>query len=234
MKKRNLLLVVLMIFILSITTMGCSKVSKAEKVLDSYKELWIKQDFKGMYGLLSTKAKTEISEGEFVERYTNIYSAIGVSNLVIEANSKGEKVEEDIVIPFKVTMDTIAGKVELPDFKMTIVEDEKDLKVKWNESLIFPSMVKEDKIRVIDEVGSRGKILDRDGNVLAEDGLISVVGIHPSVFDAENRDKKIKDIATVLDISEETITSKLDANSNPEHFVEIVNISKDSSKLTAL
>lgn len=234
MNKRKLLLMVLIIVMLSITTMGCSKVSKAEKVLDNYKELWTKQDFKGMYGLLSEKAKGEISEEEFLERYNNIYSAIGATNLVVEANGEGEKVEKDIVIPFKVTMDTVAGKVELPDFKMTIVKEEKELKVQWNESLIFPTMVKDDKIRVVDDLGSRGKILDRDGKVLAEDGTISVVGIHPAVFDKENKEEKIKNMATILDISEETITTKLNANTNPENFVEIVNISKDDSKLSKL
>lgn len=234
MNKRRIIPIVLIIFMLLITTIGCSKVSKAEKVLDSYKEFWVNQDFKSMYGLLSSESKEKISEEEFLERYNNIYYAIGASNVLIETNEKGEKIEENIVIPFKATMDTIAGNVEFPDFKITIVEEEKELKVKWDESLIFPSMVEGDKIRVIDDLGSRGKILDRDGNSLAEDGIISVVGIHPSVFNKENREEKIKEMAVVLDISEETITSKLDANVNPEHLVEIVNISQNDSKLSKL
>lgn len=234
MSKRKLLPMLLLIFIFAISTIGCSKVSKAEKVLDSYKELWIKQDFKSMYELLSSKSKNEISEEDFLERYDNIYSAIGATNLVIENNEKSEKIEENIVIPFKLTMDTIAGNIEFPDFKITIVEEEKELKVQWNESLIFPLMAKGDKIRVVDNLGVRGKILDREGNSLAEDGRISIVGIHPSVFDKENREDKIKEIATILDISEETIITKLDANTNPEHFVEIVNISQNDSKLSKL
>lgn len=234
MKKRKLVSIILIIFVISIITMGCSKVSKAEKLLDNYKELWIKQDFKGMYGLLSATSKEEISEEEFLSRYNNIYSAIEADNLVIENNGESEKVDKDIVIPFKLSMDTLAGNIELPDFKMTIIEEEKELKVKWDESLIFPSMVEGDKIRVIDEIGNRGRILDRDGNPLAEDGEISVVGIYPAVFDKENREEKINNIATILDISEETIINKLDANTNPEHFVEIVNISKDDSRLSKL
>jgi len=234
MKKRKLVSIILIIFVISIITMGCSKVSKAEKLLDNYKELWIKQDFNGMYGLLSATSKEEISEEEFLSRYNNIYYAIEADNLVIENNGESEKVDKDIVIPFKLSMDTLAGNIEIPDFKMTIIEEEKELKVKWDESLILPSMVEGDKIRVIDDIGNRGRILDRDGNPLAEDGAISVVGIYPAVFDKENRAEKINNIATILDISEETITSKLDANTNPEHFVEIVNISKDDSRLSKL
>ncbi|MGL5087740.1 MAG: penicillin-binding transpeptidase domain-containing protein [Clostridium sp.] len=233
-RKSKLILIALMIVTLSIGAMGCSKVSKAEKVMTAYKELWIKQDFKGMYAMLSVDAKTEISEEDFLARYNNIYSAIGAGNLTIETNGKGEKLEKDVLIPFKLTMDTIAGKLELPDFKMTIVEEEKEFKIKWNEDLIFPNMVKDDKIRVEDEFGSRGKILDRTGKVLAEDGKIAVVGIHPAVFDKVNREEKIKAMAAALDISEETITTKLSANTNPEFFVEIVNISKNDNKLSTL
>lgn len=232
--KRKLIVITVIIFMLSFGAMGCSKVNKAQKVMDSYKELWIKQDFKGMYSMLSASAKSEISEEDFTARYNNIYSAIGASNLAIEASGKGEKLDKAVVIPFKLTMETIAGKLELPDFKMTIVEDEKELKVNWNEGLIFPSMVKDDKIRVEDEFGNRGKILDRNGKVLAEDGKLSVVGIHPAVFDKVNREEKIKAMAKTLDISEETINNKLSANSNPEFFVEIVNISKNDPKLGAL
>lgn len=234
MKKRKVILSILIIFTLAITTMSCSKTSKAEKLLDSYKELWVKEDFKGMYGLLNESSKIEISEEEFIDRYNNIYSAIEADNLNIELNGESEKVDKNVVIPFKLSMDTIAGPLELSDFKMTIVEEDDELKVQWNESLIFPQMVKEDKIRVVDDIGSRGKILDRDGNILAEDGSISVIGIHPSVFDKENREDKIKEIAKALDISEEIITKKLNDNINPEHFVEIVNISKNDIKLKDL
>ncbi|MGL5353912.1 MAG: NTF2-like N-terminal transpeptidase domain-containing protein, partial [Clostridium sp.] len=233
-RKRKLILIAVMTIILSFGAIGCSKVSKAEKVMTSYKDLWVKQDFKGMYEMLSADAKSEISEEEFLARYNNIYSAIGASNLAIESSGKGEKSDKDIVIPFKLTMDTIAGKLELPDFKMTIVEEDTELKVKWNEGLIFPNMVKDDKIRVEDEFGSRGKILDRNGKVLAEDGKIGVVGIHPAVFDKSNREQKIKDMATALDISEDIINTKLSANTNPEFFVEIVNISKADAKLSKL
>ena len=232
--KKKIISIVLIIFMFSIGTMACSKISKAQKVLDSYKDLWIKQDFKGMYSLLSTESKGQITEDEFIQRYNKIYSAIGASNVVIEPNGKEEKVNKNILIPFKVNMDTIAGKLEFPDFKITIIDEDRELKVQWDESLILPNMVKGDKIRVVDDFGSRGKILDRTGKVLAEDGEIGVVGIHPAVFDKENREQKIKDLATSLDISEETINTKLSANTNPEFLVEIVYISKDNSKLSKL
>ena len=47
-------------------------------------------------------------------------------------------------------------------------------------------------------------------------------------------EEKIKNIATLLDISEEVIIKKLEANSNPDYFVPIVDILPDSPKLQLL
>ena len=88
-------------------------------------------------------------------------------------------------------------------------------------------MIKGDKVYVKTSNHIRGKILDRNGKILAEDGQLSVVGIHPSKFNTENRNEKITELANILDISEETITSKLAANTNPEFFVPIVNMTSN-------
>lgn len=95
-------------------------------------------------------------------------------------------------------------------------------------------MIEGDKVYVRTISHTRGKILDRNDNILAEDGTISVVGIHPSKFDSENREAKITELANTLDISEETIINKLNANSNPEYFVPIVDILSNDEKLTTL
>ena len=95
-------------------------------------------------------------------------------------------------------------------------------------------MIEGDKVYVRTISHTRGKILDRNDNILAEDGTISVVGIHPSKFDLENRDAKITKLANTLDISEETIINKLNANSNQELFVPIVDILSTDEKLTTL
>lgn len=111
---------------------------------------------------------------------------------------------------------------------------DKEYFINWDESLLFPNMIEGDKVYVRTFSHTRGKILDRNDNILAEDGTISVVGIHPSKFDSENRDAKITELANTLDISEDTIINKLNANSNPEYFVPIVDILSSDEKLATL
>ena len=234
--KKYLRLTVASTFIIAymLISFGCTSLNKAEKVYNSFTEKWVAADYASMYEMLTNESKEYISEDDFISRYTNIFSAINSNNLTFEVD--GEKIKEDgtITIPFKLHMNVITGDLTLTDYKLTLVKEDKDYKVKWDESLIFPNMIKDDKVRVSTTQAKRGNIFDRNGNVLAEDGTLITVGIYPANFNKENVESKITEIASALDISEDNITSKLDANTNPEHFVPLVDILPTDSKLSTL
>lgn len=233
MKKfRNILLFSLLLII--VISISCSKINKYEETFNTFKEKWINNDFSGMYSMLSENSKKYIDEETFVNRYTNIYSAINLKDLEIEISGDIIKNEDYYTVPFSLKATTVAGELNISDYKVNIYKEDKQYLINWDESLIFPNMIEGDKVYVRTISHTRGKILDRNDNILAEDGTISVVGIHPSKFDSENREAKITELANTLDISEETIINKLNANSNPEYFVPIVDIISNDEKLTTL
>lgn len=234
MKNKKLIIVstLLLSFILIMT--GCSGLDKAQKTFDSYAEKWVQADYKGMYEMLTKDSKETISEEDFITRYTNIFSAINANNLIVEIDGEKSKEDDGLVIPFKVTMNSIAGDITLTDYKLTLIKEDKEYKIKWDESLIFPQMIKDDKIWVNTIPSKRGSILDKDGNPLAQDGILNTVGLYPAEFNKSNVDAKITEIAEILDISEENIKTKLDENNNPEHFVPIVDILPEDPKLSKL
>lgn len=233
MKKfRNILLFSLLLII--VISISCSKINKYEETFNTFKEKWINNDFSGMYSTLSENSKKYIDEETFVNRYTNIYSAINLKDLEIEISGDIIKNEDYYTVPFSLKATTVAGELNISDYKVNIYKEDKQYLINWDESLIFPNMIEGDKVYVRTISHTRGKILDRNDNILAEDGTISVVGIHPSKFDSENREAKITELANTLDISEETIINKLNANSNPEYFVPIVDILSNDEKLTTL
>lgn len=234
MKNLNKLLLLLSLIIVIIFSLGCSKTSKYNEAFNSYVEKWLKSDFSGMYSMLTKESKESINEETFVNRYKTIYSAINLDNLDISLNKDLEKKDNYYTASFTLKATTIAGELNLTNFDVDIYKEEDNYLINWDESLIFPNMIKDDKVYVRTTNHSRGKILDGDGNILAEDGTISVVGIHPSKFNNENRNSKITELANTLDISEDTIISKLDANTDPELFVPIVSITTTDEKLQTL
>ncbi|GAA0771534.1 penicillin-binding protein 2 [Clostridium subterminale] len=232
LKKLSLIIGTIIIGIAIFT--GCSKKDEIKDAFNIYKDAWIKQDFKSMYNMLSADSKAYINEEKFLERYTNIYGAIVASNMEIQIVGEKERDKKSLEIPFTMTMNTMVGKVEIKDFKATLVKEDDSYKIKWNESLIFPQMKPEDKVRVEDYYAKRGSILDRNGNFLAQDDIVKSVGIHPSKFENEKA-AKITAMATALDISESYIEEQLAANTNPDHFVPIVSVlQSDSEKLNKL
>lgn len=231
--NKKIYFIMIMAFIVMASFIGCSSKSKAVDAFNQYKDKWQSLDYKGMYEMLSSDSKNTIDETTFVQRLGNIYGAMNASNIAITLGD-ATKENNDVVIPFTVSMDTVAGNLKLDNFKATIVKGDDSYKVKWNDNLIFPNMQEGDKVKVNTKNAVRGKILDKDGKVLAEDGEVSIIGIHPAIFNKKNKDAKIKEMAKALDISEDTITKKLDANINPSHFVEIVKALPNDPKINGL
>ncbi|WP_235069763.1 penicillin-binding transpeptidase domain-containing protein [Turicibacter sp. TJ11] len=209
---------------------GCSS-NKQELLFNSFSEKLVNEDYENLYLLLSSESQQSVSQEDFITKYKNIYSGIEATNIQLEM---GEVDKENNLIPFNLSMDTKAGEMSFSSFELPFVKEEGELRIVWSEKLIFPMMENGDKVRVRTLSANRGSIFDRNGEAIAKDGTLITIGIHPSVFDQENRDSKIKELATILDINEETIIKKLNANKNPDHFVSIVDLLEESPKLASL
>lgn len=233
MRIKKLLLLGIGIITSAIIFSACSKENKVETTFEGYKKAWGEKNYEEMYNMLSSDSQKYISKENFVSRYENIYSAMGASN--ISVNSEGKKSEKSLEIPFSLSMNAIVGPLEIKDFKLTLIKEDKDYKIKWDETLILPQMSNIDKVRVENYYAKRGNILDRNGVPLATNDIIKSVGIHPIKFKGEDEKEKISKIAQILDISESYIEDKLNGNKNPDHFVSIVDIlPSDSDKIKKL
>lgn len=229
-KKVLSIVLMLSLIISAFMLSACSKESAVSKAFESYKSSWQKKDYAAMYSMLSSKTKSAITEKQFVDRYTAIYSGIEAENIAIKLDSNEklkEGKEESINIPFSITMDTVAGKIEVPGYSITLTKEKVDNKtqwtVAWNEKLIFPKMEPGDKVRVESSAAKRGEIYDVNGKPLAINAPIVSLGVQPSKF-TKNKDANVAELAKILDIKPSLIEDKLKANSNPDFFVPIVNI----------
>ena len=208
-----------------------AKGDNAAKTMEAYKSKWEKQDYKGMYSMLSSNTKEKVTEQQFVERYTAIYKDIGAKNISIKLNN-GNKIKagkkESLDIPFSLTMDTAAGKLKIADYEAALIKEKENnkkvWKIGWDEKMIFPGMEPDDKVRMNISKAKRGEIYDRNEKALAINTQVYNVGIHPSKF-IKNKDMNIVQLAKVLDIDTSVIENKLKVSTNPEQFVPIVNVS---------
>lgn len=210
-------IMVLAVFILS----GCSSKNKIEDTIDNYTKLLNDKKYDDLYEMLTTDSKNYIKsefggKEEFINKYNAIYSAMGVNNIKISVKKINDKLE----VPITISMSTVAGELKYDNTTINLEKEDDGYKISWNESLILPDMVQGDKVRVKTTVGSRGKILDRDGNLLAYNGEVNFINVDTKKF----KESSISKLAKDLDISEKYISDKIKNNSNPEYAVFIVKV----------
>lgn len=201
-----------------------------EEALISYMNCISEQKYNEMYEMIDVQNSGNISQEDFVQRNSAIYEGIEVRNMKIQIT---EYKEAERTVYYESSFDTIAGSVSFEN-EAAFTADKDGYKLIWQDSLIFPELSADDKVRISTTQAERGQILDRNGNVLAGKGTVSSVGIVPGKL--ENKDQSIQEIADLLGISKESIEGKLSANwVKDDSFVPMKTVPKvDELNLTSI
>ncbi|MCJ7691415.1 MAG: penicillin-binding transpeptidase domain-containing protein, partial [Clostridiaceae bacterium] len=107
----GIIAILITLFMFGIFTKG---VSSAE-TFNTYKNSWVKKDYKTMYSMLSNKTKEKITQDDFVDKYTSIYDGIEADSILIKLDNEEEIVEgkgKTISIPFSISMKTAIGQLD--------------------------------------------------------------------------------------------------------------------------
>ena len=201
------ILLVMVIIIVTVITLNLNK-ENPEDVLNTYITYINDKNYDGMYDLLSSSSKSSISKEDFITKNKNIYE--GIDSLDIKIDIKETKKEsKNIKILYNEQMYTSAGKVDFSN-SVNLVKEDKQYKIDWSTTLIFPELKEGYKVRVKTLKANRGAFIDRDGNKLAYDGKVSSVGIVPGKL-GDNKDESISKISELTGVSIETINKYLSA-----------------------
>jgi penicillin-binding protein 3 len=201
------ILLVMVIIIVTVITLNLNK-ENPEDVLNTYIAYINDKNYDGMYELLSSSSKSSISKEDFITKNKNIYEGIDSLDIKIEIKET-KKESKNIKILYNEQMYTSAGKVDFSN-SVNLVKEDKQYKIDWSTTLIFPELKEGYKVRVKTLKANRGAILDRDGNKLAYDGKVSSVGIVPGKL-GDNKDESISKISELTGVSIETINKYLSA-----------------------
>ncbi|MFS8500221.1 MAG: penicillin-binding transpeptidase domain-containing protein [Caldicoprobacter sp.] len=220
---KRLVVLIALSLIICFTVPACSKPHPKETA-NAYLEAWKQGNYQDMYELLSVESQSSINQQDFVNRYTNIFSAIKLDKLEITAQEIVIE-EDEAYLPFKAQFYTnTVGTFEY-EYTLPLVLEDKQWKISWSPSLIFPIMGEGDKVRIKQHTAKRGTITDREGNPLAVDGPAYTVGAKPSAI--PDIDSFVKALASLIEMDESAIHSILNqkwVKDNPDFFVPIKNL----------
>ncbi|MFA8439368.1 penicillin-binding transpeptidase domain-containing protein [Pueribacillus sp. YX66] len=229
------------LFMLMLMLFACSKEQTPEDAASLYVESWNELNFEKMYDQLSEETKESLDKETFIERYEVIYDGVRLMNLQVELHvpEEGIKPSEngEAVAEYEIVMETIAGELSFEhNFSLVkeMIDDDERWGIEWDPSMIFPSMVEGDKVRVDSLQAKRGEIVDRNGKGLAVNGKALSIGIVPERL-PEDETSAFEKMAEILNLPLKTIEEKRNASwVKPDTFVPMTMISKEDDRLDSL
>lgn len=149
---------------------------------------------------------------EMEEKYETIFNGLGVKNIkVSNLNVTPGENSHSYQLTYDLNMQTSLGKLKTQNYKSTISKEDDAWKVDWLPALIFPGMVKDDKVRLLTDEAKRGDIVDRNQKKLATIGNFNEAGIVPEKLgEGDEKTKNIMAISQKLDVPAEDINHALE------------------------
>ena len=225
----SLLVVFILIAIIGILIVKNKSGNNAQETLIKYVALINEQKYEEMYNMISENSRTQISQEDFIKRNKNIYEGIDAVNIDIEI-SEVTKEKGVTRILYNESMSTSAGDISFSN-TARIVKENKEYKISWSSSMIFPELRGTDKVRISSIDAKRGEILDRNDNKLAYNGSISTVGIVPGKL-SENKEESISKISELVGVSVDYINTQITASYvKDDTFVPIKKVAANNTEL---
>ena len=200
-----------------------------EVALKDYFTKISEKNYEEAYNYLSNSSKDKIAKDTFVDKNKSIYSGIDMADLTtditnVEKSNDGEK------ITYTQKMNSSAGEISFTN-TATLVKEDKEYKLNWSNSIIYPDLGENDKVRVKTLSAERGNIYDRNNTLLAGKGNISSIGLVPGKM-SENKDEDIQKLSTILGVSVDSINNKLGMSYvKDDTFVPIKNVATTETDL---
>jgi penicillin-binding protein 2 len=189
---------------------------RPEDAASAYFAAWQQGQYAAMYAMLSADAQSRIGRDAFVRRYTNIHDGTGEIKLRVQA---GEPADQSGGVPFSVTRTlAVFGDVTETNTLPLVQSPDGLWKVDWQPSLIFGGLTASNTVRVTPDVPKRGRILDRAGKPLADDGTILSIGVVPGQVKDESA--LLQGMSDALGIPQDTIKQRYQGG-QPDWFMPI-------------
>ncbi|HEX5503117.1 MAG TPA: penicillin-binding protein 2, partial [Thermomicrobiales bacterium] len=196
---------------------GASPVVNARdmrSVAQAYVDRWNAKDYSGMYDLISSADQGNITRDKFVARYQGIAEEAGLT--AVQA-TLGDATPGVAQFPMRVAMQSsLVGSIT-EDNTLPLRQDGDRWRVAWTPSLIFKDLG-DGLIRFIPDTPERGRILDAKGRVLAQQGLVTQIGVVPGQI--KDEPQLLAGLSKALGIPPDVIKSRY-AKADPTWFVPI-------------
>lgn len=186
----------------------------AKKALTSFIDALADQKYSDLPAFVSedSLASTGFTADEVSAKYEAIFTGIGAESFKaygIEV-TPNDKDSDQFNFQYNGSLTTSLGELTELSYSGTITVADNEAKIDWSPQLIFPGMEGQDKVSISVDNATRGEILDRNNEPLAENGTLYQLGVVPGQLGTgDEKNANIKAIAERFDLTEEAIEQAL-------------------------
>lgn len=150
----------------------------AQATVHQYLEAWQKEDYVGMYNLLTQISRDAKSQDDFIKLYSDaaIQLTMEAFNFEVLSTLTNPSVSQ---VAYKVTFDTVLFGDISRDMQMNLALEEGQWKVQWDDSIILPELKGGNRLALDFIIPTRGNIYDKNENALAADTEAVALGVVP-------------------------------------------------------
>ncbi len=147
------------------------------ELVTEWNTLWMNEDYAAMYPLTSAATRDNMTESAFVEKYEGVARVAGINKIAVRQDGD---VTADGRVNIVVTYESgLVGEIQ-QEMELAMIQESGGWRVVWSPSLILTELGSNGCVAWTGESFTRGKILDSQGRVFAEDRPVTRVSVIPA------------------------------------------------------
>ncbi len=194
-----------------------------EGTASAFLSAWQRDDYMGMYSLLSPLSQAAISQGDFVARYSDAAAAMTLTSLETTILSSFQS-ELDAEVLYRATLHTALVGDLTREITMRLRYEGGRWGVSWDDGLILPELKGGNALFMDYKIPSRANIYDRNGLAFAAQTDAVAIGVIPGQITDEPT--LLAELSNLLGRHPETIRAQYQF-AQPDWYVPLGEASAD-------
>ena len=187
---------------------------------------WNAGDYSGMYDLTSGTVHRTVPREEFTARYEAIAERAALRSVQAEVVGAEDGTRR---VPIRAAFESGIVGTFREENVLPLVREADGWRVAWTPSAIFRGLGNDGCVDVDFLPASRGKILDRNGEPLAYDGVVERVGIVPGQLPPGDEPRVLRELGALTGMDTAAIKKRY-AEADPNWFVPIKDFPQEESE----
>lgn len=171
---------------------------------------------------LDSSIKSKYTREEFNNTAVKLFADGEIRNLeIVEGKYQYSPFDQRVLVPIEIKYKTsfLGGFSEKKNIEL--IKENGKWKVKWQWGYLLNGLEEKDRVSSTRIVGKRGKIIDKNGIILAEDTDGFLISINPDLMDKKKEQELLKVLSKISRLPEIHIQNAYLENSPPNTYIKL-------------